>query len=65
MSAQRRVASMEQVSVRRHPVRTTMVARQCAACGRVGFDVLAATAMRGAECMSSSACVIRAERRGR
>lgn len=37
--------------------------RRCELCGRVDLDVLAATATRGAECMSSAACVARAERR--
>ena len=38
--------------------------RACALCGRAGYDVLAATATRKAECMSSTACADRAARRG-
>jgi len=38
--------------------------RVCGLCGRAGYDVLAATADRDAECMSSTACASRAARRG-
>ena len=38
--------------------------RRCALCGRVDLDVMAATATRAAECMSSTACADRAARRG-
>ena len=38
--------------------------RRCDLCGRVDLDVLAATATRAAECMSSTACADRAARRG-
>jgi len=39
-------------------------ARRCKLCGRVGYDVLAATAARDAGCMNSTACADRAARRG-
>ncbi len=44
--------------------RSWATARRCALCGRVDLDVMAATATRAAECMSSTACADRAARRG-
>ena len=38
--------------------------RVCGLCGRAGYEVLAATTNRAAECMSSTACADRAARRG-
>ena len=39
-------------------------ARRCKLCGRVDYDVLAATATRDEGCMNSTACADRAARRG-
>ncbi len=52
----------EAPSTRRAPVRVTLVARACGACGRVALDVRAPWGDEGALCASGVGCQGRADR---